>query len=266
MNRHYNLSLHLDLEKETEGQCFSLRILPMEDAHQKTVDSNWTIQQCDYPARTQDGFGNHLIYGRIDEPLKYLHADMQVTLEVNTDVAPIAELDHRPGMYTVTTESTHWSKPFLGLFEEDNLFSIEDDLAFAMECATRVHELLEPIPGYRPQNIHFDHVLEKKEGNCQDFSHLMLSLLRFRELPCRFVSGISMETNLLRCWVEVLIENEWVGLDAVENRRTPHDVYIKLAHGRDFEDCRIYRGPLIKDLPESAIRIQIQAQEAKSGQ
>lgn len=96
-------------------------------------------------------------------------------------------------------------------------------------------------------------VLEKRHGVCQDFAHLMLSLLRARGIVCRYVSGYieasdptSDETltgaHASHAWVEVLLGNDtWWGLDPTNNQPAG-ERHIRLAVGRDYHDVAPLRG------------------------
>ena len=46
-------------------------------------------------------------------------------------------------------------------------------------------------------------------------------------------------------WVEALIDGYWRGFDPTHGVMLEHQPYIKIAHGRDFFDCRLNRGVFI---------------------
>lgn len=96
-------------------------------------------------------------------------------------------------------------------------------------------------------------VLEKRQGVCQDFAHLMLSLLRARGIVCRYVSGyieasdpssdeVLTGAHASHAWVEVLLGNDtWWGLDPTNNQPAG-ERHIRLAVGRDYHDVAPLRG------------------------
>lgn len=86
-------------------------------------------------------------------------------------------------------------------------------------------------------------VLTHKKGVCQDFSHVMLAVLRQQEIAARYVCGYlnqggeSGENAQLHAWVECYIPGgDWIGVDPANNLFADHN-YIKISHGRDFNDC-----------------------------
>ena len=91
-------------------------------------------------------------------------------------------------------------------------------------------------------------VLHNPQGVCQDYSHLMLGILRQQGIPSRYVSGYLnqgqdfMGSAQLHAWVEVLIPKlGWVGFDPTNNRLTDHH-HIKVADGLDYTDCSPLKG------------------------
>ena len=80
------------------------------------------------------------------------------------------------------------------------------------------------------------------QGVCQDYAHIMLSLLRCLEIPARYVSGHLIGEGPPHAWVEVLpvdsSADQPAGLmafDPTHHRRVGHN-YITVAVGRDFGD------------------------------
>ena len=89
-------------------------------------------------------------------------------------------------------------------------------------------------------------------GVCQDFAHLMLGLLRLRQVPCRYVSGYlhvertKREPSQSHAWVEVYSSTAgWVPFDPTHNRAVD-ERYVVVGHGRHYDDVPpnkgIYRG------------------------
>ncbi len=84
--------------------------------------------------------------------------------------------------------------------------------------------------------------LEIREGVCQDFSHLLLSLCRERGVTARYVMGYLMGQGETHAWVEVWSDGAWYGIDPTHDLLIGNEGYIKVAHGRDAADCSVVRG------------------------
>ncbi|NOV01471.1 transglutaminase family protein [Paenibacillus planticolens] len=105
-------------------------------------------------------------------------------------------------------------------------------------------------------------MLQLRRGVCQDYSHLMIAVCRDKGIPARYVSGYhfvgdlqggSAEfTQASHAWVECLIPGSgWFGYDPTNNCEVNWR-YIKLGHGRDYNDIvpvkGVYRGSGGQDL------------------
>ncbi len=82
-----------------------------------------------------------------------------------------------------------------------------------------------------------------KAGVCQDFSHVLIYMLRSVNIPARYVSGyICPNNNGMRgdgashAWVEAYLPNYgWIGIDPTNNC-VANDKHVKVAIGRDYQD------------------------------
>jgi len=94
-----------------------------------------------------------------------------------------------------------------------------------------------------------DEVWKLRSGVCQDFAHILLVMLRLRNIPARYVSGyICPKKNGMRgegathAWVEAFIPfYGWLGLDPTNNCLV-NEAHVRLAVGKNFSDCSPVRG------------------------
>jgi transglutaminase-like putative cysteine protease len=106
-------------------------------------------------------------------------------------------------------------------------------------------------------------IWQQRKGVCQDFTHIMLSVLRTAGLPSRYVCGYieavappsAAANNTLgragrtlvgavatHAWVEVLLPGkQWVALDPT-NKQWCGERHITVSRGRDFRDATPLRG------------------------
>ena len=85
-------------------------------------------------------------------------------------------------------------------------------------------------------------VVKQGKGVCQDFAHLLISLVRSWGLPARYVMGYAEDGVSSHAWAEVLIPGAgWRGFDAT-NRLVANDHYVRVAVGRDYLDAALQRG------------------------
>ena len=118
-----------------------------------------------------------------------------------------------------------------------------------------IHERFEYVEGATEISTPLAEVLKKRKGVCQDFAHLMLSILRTHGLVARYVSGYIEPTDptaekgseligaaASHAWVEVnLPDGSWWGLDPTNNQ-TVGERHVWMAAGRDYNDVAPLRG------------------------
>jgi transglutaminase-like putative cysteine protease len=114
-------------------------------------------------------------------------------------------------------------------------------------------------------------------GVCQDFAHVMLSVLRTAGLPSRYVCGY-IETAPPRgengerrrlvgsiathAWVEVLLPGQcWVALDPTNNRWCGEQ-HIAVSFGRDASDAAPIRGTF-KGSGDQVMKVQVKVVRVK---
>lgn len=97
-----------------------------------------------------------------------------------------------------------------------------------------------------------DDALRSRQGVCQDFAHIMTTLVRELGIPCRYVSGYLYRPGndttsraadgATHAWVEALLpELGWIGFDPTNNTLAA-DRHIRVAIGRDYADVPPTRG------------------------
>ncbi|MEM0965199.1 MAG: transglutaminase family protein [Verrucomicrobiota bacterium] len=135
-----------------------------------------------------------------------------------------------------------------------------------------IHDQFDYVPGATDITTPIDEVIELRKGVCQDFAHVMLSILRTGGIPARYVSGYiepydptqKKGSELVgaaasHAWVEVgLPGGRWWGLDPT-NDQAAGERHIKVAIGRDYNDVAPFRGTFRGvDEQDLAVKVRIE--------
>lgn len=132
----------------------------------------------------------------------------------------------------------------------NDLYSADKTLvSLIFNCNEYIFNHFRYIKGITTIETTVDEIIAQKAGVCQDFSHVLLALLRRMNIPARYVSGyICPNKNGMRgegathAWVEAYIPDYgWVGIDPTNNCWASSH-HVKLAVGRDFKDCTPVKG------------------------
>jgi transglutaminase-like putative cysteine protease len=131
-------------------------------------------------------------------------------------------------------------------------------LACAEALSAKLHADIKYAPGVTDVTTSPTEVLETRRGVCQDFAHFMISCLRSRGLPARYVSGY-LRTNATQAdsaeklvgdaashaWVAVWSPPYgWIEFDPTNGCFAGTD-HIAVAWGRDFGDVSPLRGVIL---------------------
>jgi transglutaminase-like putative cysteine protease len=121
--------------------------------------------------------------------------------------------------------------------------------AIVEKCCNYIFSNFKYIKGITTTETTTRDIFEHRSGVCQDFAHVMLEILRSLGIPSRYVSGyICPNKEGLRgegathAWVEAWIPGEgWAGIDPTNNVWVTNH-HVKLAVGRNFNDCSPVKG------------------------
>lgn len=95
-----------------------------------------------------------------------------------------------------------------------------------------------------------EEAFDLKRGVCQDYTHIMLSVLRHVGIPTRYISGylyVGQGDDLIgetatHAWVEIMVPGiGWIGIDPTNNVEVLEN-HINLSVGRDFRDVSPVEG------------------------
>ncbi len=163
------------------------------------------------------------------------------------------------------------SRALTELAIELELARTRDPLSTLQRLTRQLYETLAYEPGTTEVDSQIDEALEQRRGVCQDFSHIMLALVRhFLHMPCRYVSGYLYHgeddrstDDATHAWVEVLLpELGWVGFDPTNNLITG-ERHIRVAVGRDYGDVPPTHG-FFRGSAESELSVAVQVKKTQA--
>jgi len=238
MKVNFSYDFTLTFDEPVRNHQFCLRIVPFNNAIQTLLSWKLRINDGVPYFGTMDGFGNHLTYGFIGKP----HRALKASIEGEIELSPYVYHDHEP----VELYLPHSTLIPFSLMMRDFLHTIKlpvTDFRKALMLTQIVYEQFKPMENTKAKGL--ETFLLYKEGLSQDFSHLLIGLLRLSQIPARFANGFIDGTNQTHTWVEAFIDGDWRGFDPLHGTLINDEPYIKLAHGRDFSECQIHRGSYI---------------------
>ncbi|WP_067144672.1 transglutaminase family protein [Pseudotamlana agarivorans] len=244
---------------------------PIQDEYQNIPSHTLSITNNPKIETRKDFFGNTVATFMIIEPhnqLSIISEIEAVTFEraLPEDQAPLEQqwdtykqLQYNPSFMDFLNH-----KPFDGTSVISNLINDEKLLSTSPFKATMtlcdyIYNNFKYIQGITNVDSNLNDVWALKAGVCQDFSILLIQMVRMLGIPARYVSGYicpnqagSRGEGATHAWVEVYIPfYGWLGLDPTNNV-IANQYHVRLAVGRNFKDCTpvkgVYTGQAEEDL------------------
>jgi transglutaminase-like putative cysteine protease len=243
----------------SEWLC-ELRMEPASDVAQRCHSFQITVGQPVALCRYLDGFGNRVHHFNLLAP----------PMTVRILAASVVETDDR-GLGPMASQATFPADPTVDAWRPP----IETLDYLTLRGPVRATPLLEPVLAeLRPPprvrvgmwvcqvaeyirgryeyardvtdaTSPIDHLLARGKGVCQDFTHLMIAILRSCGVPARYVSGYIHRENKesqSHAWCEVWLPDVgWTGFDPT-NGCPVNWHFVKTAIGRDFTDVPPNKG------------------------
>lgn len=146
-----------------------------------------------------------------------------------------------------------------------------DPMTVLRQITRGIHEVFQYAPKTTRVDSPIDDALRTRKGVCQDFSHIMITLVRQLKVPCRYVSGYVVRgehqatSGGSHAWVEALMPGwGWVGFDPTINSLAG-ERHVRCAVGRDYADVPPTKGIHKGDTRgELSVQVQVIPTEAPS--
>ena len=223
---------------------FIFRFLPLDTARQKVESREVFIANCHKYDEFPDSFGNETISGYINQ--QHARFDVTVSGSVITGIDIFEEYTNNPSeyaFYTCQTDITRPGERLLQLYDSLELDRAESAYEAALFLTGKLYEILSYDAVLTMTGDTAEQALSSGGGVCQDYAHIMLSLLRMRGITARYAAGMLMGEGASHAWVEVLCRGYWYGFDPT-NRKLVNDEYIRVSGGRDASDCNVISGTM----------------------
>lgn len=140
-----------------------------------------------------------------------------------------------------------------------------DPLKLLLKLNTDLYETFSYVKQSTSVDSPIEEALRSRKGVCQDFAHIMISLVRNLRIPCRYVSGYlhhdpshedRSTEGATHAWAEALLPGlGWIGLDPTNNL-VAGGRHIRTAIGRDYADVAPTKGTM-KGSGETELQVRV---------
>lgn len=237
MNKKYLYSYQtiMRFTSAVKHHFFKLRTIPCENCCQQIETKNFCVNPNSSFTYGEDIWGNRIQYGSILDNHDYF-------VFVSSGIISLSPYfitdDRDTTIYTIHSPLTAFSEEMRPLISSLDGLGVMDTMK---ELSQRVFDYMRYQPRVTQYNTSASEAFAMREGVCQDYSHILISLGRKLSIPCRYVNGLLTGLGETHAWVEFYHNGGWYGIDSTNNKLIEYG-YIKIAHGRDAADCPVNRG------------------------
>lgn len=251
-----------------------VRIQPRNEGVQRCLDFRLSTSPRAQIMRYRDELGNRVHH--FDIPNRHNH--LTITAEAIVELLPPPELPDSLStsswdeLDSMTANDEYWdtlqpsrfahpSELLYQLMRELDIKRRDDPLSVVRSINTAIYEHFDYEKKQTTVDSPIDDALSIRRGVCQDFSHIMIAVVRELGIPCRYVSGylfqqtdktMRSEDGATHAWIEALLPGlNWVGFDPTNNILA-RERHIRIAVGRDYADVPptngVFRGTAESEL------------------
>jgi transglutaminase-like putative cysteine protease len=250
--------------KPISESVMELQMQPRDELHQRCARFQVVVSPKARVSILRDYYGNRL--ATFDVPS--LHHRLMITCESiveMSDFSPmpealpqsawdvLAQARHDSELFEWLVPSKHTRPtPTLAAFvEELRLPQEADPLTLLRALNARLYEAFDYQQESTTIDSPLDEVIAHRRGVCQDFTHLMIAIVRGLGIPSRYVSGYLYHgrqyadrsaADASHAWLEAWLPTlGWVGFDPT-NDILCAERHVRVAIGRDYADVPPTRG------------------------
>jgi transglutaminase-like putative cysteine protease len=262
-------------EPAVRESVMEVRMQPRTDARQRCMTFSLGVLPQASVMVYRDFFGNVVHHFDIPGRTNLIEIDAQAIVDVTppNDKAPDSnwvDLDAQvaKGDFWEMLLPSHFAKPTDLLEKLAGELRVErraSPYELLVELNAGLYDAFDYVPNSTEVDSPIDHSLETRQGVCQDFAHIMITMVRQLHIPCRYVSGylFHQDANKDRspagathAWVEAYLgESGWVAFDPTNNL-LGGERHIRVALGRDYSDVPPTRG-VFKGNPENELSVLV---------
>jgi len=277
-------------EPAVRESLMEVRLQPRSDGDQRCLSFTLDVDPVANIMQYRDFMGNTVHHFDIAGRHSVVKVTAQSAVEVLTAPAPaLGQGGDWVDLDAMVAASDYWEMLLPSHFAQSS--APVEQLAKELGCErrgtplqllTELNQAIYALFAYVPNSTKVDSLIEEalqtRQGVCQDFAHIMITLVRGLRIPCRYVSGYMFHREKTEerekekdrsvegashAWVEALVPGlGWMAFDPTNNL-VGGDRHIRVAIGRDYADVPPTRG-VYKGEAQSELSVAVTVSPADS--
>lgn len=233
--------LHNTFSSSIIDHYYTLKCIPTDNQRQKLESISVRINNEENFTKDVDAFGNIVLNGSIISEHNEFFVEVIGTAITDMDIFEEFDEDTvQSAIFKYQTNLTLSGKNIKS-YSENLCVNYDNPYNAAVEIMHKLYEDINYSKGSTNISTTAELAMQNRCGVCQDYAHIMLSLLRLKNIPARYCVGMLSGEGETHAWVEVLSNGRWYGFDPTNNLLVDKN-YIKISSGRDATDCSVNKG------------------------
>ncbi len=258
------------------------RLHPINDDYQKVVSHLMSVTNNPLIETFIDFYNNRVGTFMVTEPHEVLNIISEIevitkdrlfpddSVELKLQWEELKSLKNNPDLIDfIKYRPFGDSEDILNLISSQNLTS-KLPYKTVLELCEYVYNNFKYIQGITSVYSTLDEVWKLKAGVCQDFTNVLLQMVRMAGIPARYVSGYICPNNIItrgegatHAWIEAYIPfYGWFGVDPTNNA-IANENHVRLAVGRNYDDCSPVKG-VFKGKVEAKLEVKVEVKTSKN--
>lgn len=217
---------------------FTLKVIPRDDAKQRISGVQYSVSPACRLCSGLGPFRSNELYGTIREAHSLMEVSVQGRAEIFPE-EPLGATERYIPLFALQSRQTKPGECVLSLLSETKAYPDVLDAAWSFtETIQRRFRYKKGVTGI---STTAEEAMRRGAGVCQDYSQILLSLLRLSGFPARYVCGMVLGDGESHAWVELFSDGFWIAFDPTRARLADTG-YIKISVGRDSFDTKLNKG------------------------
>jgi len=234
----YHYRTRVTFSDAIRSHFFLLRCTPQQNDYQQVIREKCHVCPQENIRMAMDSLGNKMYSGFIEDRHNYFEFEVSGEVKLSGSYVLNEKLNR---MYLYPSAYTQPDAAILGLLNAVPLNADNSVTGKIVKLSDTLYQLMEYSPQTTDIYTTASQALSIGKGVCQDYTHLLISLCRSAGIAARYVAGFIEGEGYTHAWVEYYDKGCWRAIDPTHNCLIETG-YIKLSHGRDYDDCSIERG------------------------
>lgn len=239
---HFIYQMDLAFSEPASRHEYTLKCFPQSDEIQQITGMTIQLEPKSRHFVSCDSFGNKTLCGVVERQHQLFEIKVEGTAKTGLAAGRPA-LERMLGTYRYASAYTRAGEE-LKKYKADHPFAGTGAKETAEFYMNQLYQDMAYVPGVTNVDTTAEEAVALRQGVCQDYAHILISLLRMERIPARYVVGMMTGEGASHAWVEVEDNGIWYGVDPT-NGRLVDDTYIHISCGRDAYDCPMNKGVFI---------------------